>query len=389
MIFSERTQTISTLGIVEIFTWGTTYYLLAVLAGPIGQDTGWSVGTITGGMSIGLLVSGLAARRIGGLIQAYGGRRILVAGIVLSAIGLGMLGLAHSVSIYFLAWSVLGLGMGASLYDAAFSTLGRIYGREARSAITTLTLWGGFASTVCWPATAWLVEAVGWRGTCFAYTLFHLSVTLPLCWFGLPEAAPPALEIAQSEHKATTRPRNAIDLRFWCIALAGTVLAMLVSIWSIHLITILTAEGHSLAVAVGLGTLIGPAQVAARLVEMLGRGKHHPFWTMVAANGLVFLGFLGLLLDIPAAVALVAYGAGNGLWSIARGTLPLAVFGAEIYAQVMGKIASIALIAAAVAPLLGAGLIESFGPRTTLMVLTFGALLPCCAAVILWWNLDP
>jgi MFS family permease len=382
MILTERRRIISALGLVQIFTWGSTFYLLAVVSGPIRADTGWGAEIVTAGISIGLLVSGFSAARVGRLIQAEGGRRVLATGVVLIAAGLTVMGLARSVPVYLLAWVLLGLGMAGSLYDAAFSTLGRIYGHDARSAITALTLWGGFASTVCWPISAFLVETVGWRGTCFAYVALHLVLTLPLCRFALPRGAAP-LPVPDTAGRHGGRPRGGFDLRFWCIAAAGSVLGVLASIWSVHLITILTAEGYALTAAVGLGALIGPSQVGARIVEMLGRGRHHPIWTMGASVLLVLLGFSGLFAGFPAAAALVSYGAGNGLWSIARGAVPLALFGPHDYARTMGRLATPMLIAAAVAPLPRAYLIAEFGPRGTLLVLALGAVIPCVAALVL------
>jgi MFS family permease len=382
MRLSEQTRTVSALGVVEIFAWGSTYYLMAVLAGPMAADTGWSAGLISGGVSLGLLVSGLAAPKVGRLIQATGGRQVLAAGMFLIAAGLILLASAQTPTAYFAAWVVLGLGMSAGLYDAAFSTLGRLYGRDARAAITHLTLWGGFASTVCWPITAWLVESVGWRGTCIAYAGLHLAVTLPLSLFLMPRT-PPAEEISHDPIAGARGAPGLLDLRFLCIAAAGVALSIVATIWSIHLVTILTAGGYTLAAAIAVGTLIGPAQVGARVLEMLGRGRHHPIWTMAAATTLVLIGFLGLLFDIPAAAALVAYGAGNGLWSIARGALPLALFGPGSYARTMGRLATPMLIAGAAAPTVGGLLIQWLGPDGTLSVLTALALVPCVAALVL------
>ncbi|MFC2968118.1 MFS transporter [Acidimangrovimonas pyrenivorans] len=383
----ERGRVISALGMVMILTWGSTFYLLAVLSGPIRAETGWSAGAVTAGISIALLVSGLAASRIGLLIQRQGGRRVLVAGVLLIAAGLVILGLSRSLPLYLAAWAVLGLGMAASLYDAAFSTLGRLYGRGARKAITALTLWGGFASTVCWPVSAFLVDSVGWRATCFAYAALHLVLTAPLCWFALPKA-PPAQAAASPGQARPSPATNAFGLRFWCIAVAGAALSMLSAIWSIHLITILTAEGHAMAAAVALGTVIGPAQVGARIVEMLGRERHHPIWTMIASASLVLAGFSGLMLGLPAGPALVAFGAGNGLWSIARGALPLAIFDPQDYARIMGRLARPMLLASAVAPLLGALLIQAYGPHAMLTALVLGALVPLGAAILLLLDLN-
>lgn len=384
---AERSRVISALGVVMILTWGSTFYLLAVLSGPIRAETGWSAGSVTAGISIALLVSGLAARRIGKLIQRDGGRRVLVAGVLLIAAGLVLLGLSRSLPVYLAAWAVVGLGMAASLYDAAFSTLGRLYGREARKAITALTLWGGFASTVCWPISAFLVESMGWRATCFAYAVLHLVLTAPLCWIALPKAPPAPVTAPEETAWPAARP-DAFGLRFWCIAVAGAALSMLSAIWSIHLITILTAQGHPMATAVALGTLIGPAQVGARVVEMLGRERHHPIWTMIASASLVLLGFCGLMLGLPAGAALVSYGAGNGLWSIARGALPLAIFDPQEYAPIMGRLARPMLLASAIAPLLGALMIQAYGPHAMLIALMLGALVPLSAAILLLLDLN-
>ena len=177
---------ITTLGITQIFAWGCSFYLPAVLARPIAADTGWSLGWVVGGLSVGLLAAGLVAPRVGRTIDARGGRPVLVASSVLLAAGLATMALAHSLPVYPMAWLVMGIGMGSGLYDAGFATLGRLYGKDARRAITTLTLWGGFASTVCWLFSAWLVEHFGWRSACAAYAAIHVLVALPLHAFILP-----------------------------------------------------------------------------------------------------------------------------------------------------------------------------------------------------------
>lgn len=380
-MLSQRTRTISALGIVQIFAWGSSFYLPAILSEPIAADTGWSRGLVAAGVSAGLLAAGLVAARVGRLIQTFGGRPVLAGAIALIAAGQALMATAPGPAVYLLAWAVLGVGMGGGLYDAAFATLGRIYGRDSRQAITVLTLWGGFASTVCWPVSAILVETLGWRGTCLAWAALHMAVTLPLCLI-LPREtrSPPA-------PPRPTGGTGRADARFWALAVAGTVLAVIALIWSVHLMTILQATGVSLAGAVALGALIGPAQVGARVVEMASGGRHHPVWTMAAACGLVAAGFAGLVAGLPAAAALIAYGAGNGLWSIARGTLPMALFGPEDYAVTVGRLARPALIASAAAPLLGSMALARLGAEGTLSLLAGAALLP--AGIAAWFALSP
>jgi len=373
-----RGRVVAALGIVQILTFGSTYYLLAVLATPIAEDTGWSRAAITGGISLGLLIAGLSAGLVARIIRERGGRAVLLAGVGLLVAGLTLLAMATSLPVYYGAWVVIGAGMAGSLYEAAFSTLGVIYGAQARGAITRLTLWAGFASTVCWPLSALLVETIGWRGAALGYAALHLGVTIPLCWFGVPRGggggrlklpvkAPPFARLG--------------DARFVCLALAGICLSVIFAILSVHLLTLLTAAGLTLAAAVGLGALIGPAQVGARVLEMLGRERHHPIVTLIVAASCICVGLAALRFHLPAGLALVVYGAGTGLFSIARGTVPLAVFGPEDYPLVMGQLALPILLASAAAPLLGADLIARLGPDATLSALALLALVPLACAL--------
>jgi MFS family permease len=272
---SGRRRVIATLGITQIFAWGSTYYLLAVLAEPIVAETGWRYGLVIGGVSTGLLVSGLVSVRVGRAIERFGGRPVLATSALTIAAGLVLLAIAPSIEVYFVAWLLLGIGMGGGLYDVAFSTLGRIYGSDARSAITALTLWGGFASTVCWPLSALLVEAVGWRGACLAYAFIHLAVTLPLHLLALPrERERPLLPRSGPGCAGDAPPARRTRLVFLLLAAILTSGGAIAAAIAIHLITMLQAAGLSLAAAVSLGALVGPAQVGARIVEMLA-GRHY------------------------------------------------------------------------------------------------------------------
>ena len=210
----SRFVLISALGFGQIFCWGSSYYLPAVLAKPIAAETGWPLAWMVAGLTIGSLTAGLISARVGHAIQARGGRPVMMAGTHLLAGGLTALGLSPDLPLHLLAWLVIGAGMGCSLYDAAFATLGRLYDRDARAAITHLTLFGGFASTVCWPLSAVFLEWLGWRGTCFAYAALHLGLTLPLYAAILPRvaehagAAAPKLPDRQGESVELQRRRQ-------------------------------------------------------------------------------------------------------------------------------------------------------------------------------------
>jgi len=386
----NRRVVITTLGITQILAWGSSFYLPAVLAKPIAADTGWSLAWVVGGLSVGLLAAGLISPQVGRTIDVKGGRPVLIASSFLLGTGLATLALAHSLSVYLLAWLLLGVGMGTGLYDAAFATLGRLYGKQARSAITTLTLWGGFASTVCWPLSAWLVEHLGWRGACGVYAAIQVLISLPLHAFILPSTGTvrPDGKPSGSTPEAPAPPTLSGPRRIRAFLLLATILtlgAVTASMIGVHLLTFLQARGLELAGAVALGALVGPSQVGARVIEMAFGRHYHPIWTMVASVALVAAGMTLLAIDLPIlALALAFYGAGNGIGSIAKGTLPLALFGPLGYASLMGRLAMPSLLAQALSPSIGAILIEWGGPDAALGLLAGLASLNLGLVGLLW-----
>jgi MFS family permease len=360
----KRGLVVTVVGLCQIFAWGSSYYLPAVLADPIARDTGWPLAWVLGGLSIGLLVSGLVSPFAGRAIERVGGRPVLATSAVLLAAGLLALALAPTLAAYAGAWIVIGLGMGAGLYDPAFSTLGHLYGEEARPLITGVTLWGGFASTVCWPLSALLAAHLGWRGACAVYAALQLGMVLPLYLFGLPR---PAAAPRPPQPKPVGAP-VARGTPFWLTAIAMTFAALVMTIISVELPTLLRARGADATAAVALGTLLGPAQVGARAIEFVVGRRGHPVWTMLAATVLVAIGLAALLLDRAFfALAVIIYGAGGGIRSIARGTLPLALFGREGYPTVMGRLAMPSLIAQAASPVLGGAMLSGLGADTMLL----------------------
>ncbi|MEE7501971.1 MFS transporter [Methylobacterium mesophilicum] len=359
---TRRWPVIAALGVVEILAWGSSFYLPAVMAAPIAESTGWPLGWVVGGLAFGLLVAALASPHVGAAIHRRGGRPILALAALLLAAGLTVVAAAPVLPVYLAGWLILGAGMGCGLYDPAFATLGRLYGATARPAITTLTLWGGFASTVCWPLSAFLVAHVGWRGACLTYAGLHLAVTLPLILAMIPHA--PALAVADGPQESGPAPLSARERRAFLLFAGVLVLGgAIMSQVSVHLLTLLQARGVPLAAAVAYGALIGPAQVSARVAEISLKGRHHPLWTLTAAFGLIALGLWLLAAGLPGvALWLVLYAGGNGIYSIARGTVPLALFGPVRYPLVVGRLARPALAAQALAPPAGALVLTHAGP---------------------------
>jgi MFS family permease len=371
---SSPRMVLTVLGLTQIMAWGSSYYLPAVIAGAVSADTGWPLPWIVGGLSLGLLVAGLISPQVGSMIDRGGGRLVLA--ISAGCLGAGQIVLAVSPNLvtFIVGWLIVGLGMGAGLYDAAFSTLGRLYGEKARPLITGLTLFGGFASTVCWPFSAYLLSEFGWRATCAAYAAVQLFLSLPVYLIALPATAPSRPFSAQERTAPSPTPSRAM-LVVILMASTITLSAVISSTLSVHLLTVLQSAGIALAAAVGLGALVGPSQVAARAVEMAVAKHHHPIWTKAASVAFVLLGVSSMWAGLPLLpVALFCYGAGIGLESIARGTLPLALFGAQGYASMMGRLAMPSLIAQAAAPSIGALLLERFGAEGLLATLSMLAL---------------
>jgi predicted MFS family arabinose efflux permease len=381
-VTADRRVVVPALGVAQIMAWGSTFYLLAVLGQPIARETGWSYDQVVAGVSVALLVAGLLSPGVGRAIGARGGRPVLAAGAMLLALGLLLLGLAHDYRWYLAAWVVIGAGMAAGLYDAAFSTLGVIYRENARGAITSVTLLGGFASTVCWPLSAYLVEHFGWRVACFVYAGLQIGVALPIHLIVLP---------ARASTQAPSRRVSAAWLGpgevFPFLVLAGvvTLAAAILAMMGTHLLALLQARGASLAAAVALGMLIGPFAVGARFVETLVGRHYHPIWTMAGSASLVAVGML--LLHGPLALlgfGVAFYAAGNGIGTIARGTLPLALFGPARYPALMGRLALCIMIAMALSPFVGAVAFQVGGADAALSLLTGLALANLILIATLW-----
>jgi predicted MFS family arabinose efflux permease len=357
----DRRLVVGALGITQILAWGSSTYLPAVLNAPVVADTGWPLAWVAGGLSAGQLMAAAVSPKVGRAIGDLGGRTVLAFSALLLAIGLATIGAAPNLAIYVVGWAIVGAGMGAGLYDAAFATLGTIYGHSARSAITTLTLYGGFASTVCWPLSAFLVERYGWRSTCFVYAGIQLFVSLPLLLATLPRRQAAGVSTAKS-HVAPAAADGRRRLQLLLLTIALPLSAFVSSVVSVQLLTLLQAAGATLAVAVGYGMLIGPAQVGGRIVEMTVGKRFDALWTLLSGAVLIALGLILIWTGLPIlALAIVVYGAGNGVWSIARGAVPLALFGRDDYAAVMGRLARPALLASAAAPFAAGYMFERGG----------------------------
>jgi MFS family permease len=362
------------LGTTQTLAWASSYYLPAILADSIARDLGVSPNWIFSAFSAALVLSAVLGPRIGRRIDLVGGRSVLSLSNVVLAAGLVLLGFATSIPVLVIAWLVLGVGMGAGLYDAAFAALGRIYGDAARRSITGITLIAGFASTVGWPLSAWGLETIGWRNTCFAWAAAHILIGLPLNWLMLP-----AVKGAKAAIAASVKPQIAIDRTLVLLAFVFAAAWTVTGAMAAHLPRILEAAGATSSQAVFAGALIGPAQVLARIFEASFLSRFHPLVSTRLACITHPIGAAVLALAGGGAASLFAifHGAGNGILTIARGTLPLAIFGPKDYGYRLGIIGAPARMAQAAAPLLFGLLIDTMGSRVLIVssALSLAALL--------------
>src|SRR3954469_23918098 len=362
------------LGITQTLAWASSMYLPAILADPIARDLGVSSNWVFGAFSGALVLSALIGPRVGRQIDLVGGRSVLSMSNLVLAAGLVLLGFTTSIPVLIVAWLLLGVGMGAGLYDAAFAALGRIYGDAARRSITGITLIAGFASTVGWPLSAWGLETIGWRNTCFAWAAAHIVIGLPLNWLMLP-----AVKGAKAAVAAAVKPKIAIDRTMIVLAFVFAAAWTVTGAMAAHLPRILEAAGATPGQAVFAGALIGPAQVAARIFEANFLSRYHPLVSnkLACMTHPIGAAILGLAGGGAASVFALFHGAGNGILTIARGTLPLAIFGPENYGYRLGIIGAPARMAQAAAPLLFGLLIEAMGARVLIVssALSIAALL--------------
>ncbi|HXH84591.1 MAG TPA: MFS transporter, partial [Candidatus Tectomicrobia bacterium] len=368
------------LGITQITAWGTSYYCLGVLAAPISEDTGWSRGFVFLGFTVALLAMGLVSGPVGRAIDRYGGRAVMSLGTVLVSAGLFALSQVRSEVAYLAVWVFLGLGMRLCLYDAAFAALVQVTPSRGRMAISYLTLFGAFASSVFWVIGHALNEQIGWRQTLVVFALVNLAICLPLHWFGLARreragsgASPAAPTSAPADGPPLEgRTRSvAIALFALIMSLNGFVFGVI----SVQLVPLLEAAGLATAAAVWVASLKGVAQFGGRVVEITFGRSLRAITVGRIAVGILPPSLLLLLLGTGSLPLVVAFtlvmGASQGVITIVRGAVPLALFGAKGYGAVLGVIATPVLVVNAASPTAFAWIVDRWGwdaARASLLV---------------------
>ena len=369
----SRLRIVLALGSAQTLAWGSTYYLPAILAEPMASELGISTGNVFAAFSLALIVTAVLGPLSGKRIDHHGGRDVLALSSVVFALGLAVLGLANGPLMLWAGWLVIGIGMALGLYESAFSTLAGIYGRDARGAITGITLLAGFASTVCWPISGWLNAEFGWRATCLTWAGAHLLLGLPLNRLLIPVGVQPAPTAAE---QAQTDDRSGAGLTMALLAFVFAATWFTSTAMAAHLPRLLQESGLSAAAAIGIAALVGPAQVGARCLEFVLLQRFHP---LISARLAAIAHPIGaasvMLVGAPATTAFVLlHGGGNGILTIAKGTLPLAIFGPHGYGLRQGLLMVPARFAQAFSPLVFALLIDDFGTRALWLSAALGVL---------------
>jgi MFS family permease len=360
------------LGINQTLSWGMTFYLPAIIAGPVAASFDESGFSVLGAFSWALLVTGACAPRVGKWIDHHGGRGALLASIIVIAAGQAVLAVSHGLVVWYIGWTIIGVGMSMGLYDAAFATVGGLLGQEAGPSITGITLVAGFASSVFWTLGAALIGALDWRGLLLAYAGLMLAVNLPMIWLLVPPAPPRARQDAGPGGL----PRSPAQRQ--ALIMLGAFFALrwfITSAIAVHVLSLLQGVGLTEAEAVGVAALIGPGQVAGRILEY-AIGPRVDLLVKARIAALLFpLGAVVLLFGGPLAAAGFAlmYGMSNGIMTINRGTLPLAIFGPQGYAQLLGWLAVPVLLAQATAPTLSAPLVAALPALDVFLICGAGA----------------
>ncbi len=380
----EPMTLVAGLGAAQLIAWGTLYYAIAVIAAPIGAELGLTPGHVFGAFAWSMVISGVLAPWAGRTLDRAGGRAVLASSAIVGALGFLVLARVHSFPALIAGWSIQGLAMALGLYDTCFAAIGHVTPTRYRRTVTGVTLVAGFASTISWPATHYLVQAVGWRASCDLYAA-ALLLCAPIYALILPRVhvAPKAqVEAAKAvQVEVAEAMRRRASLLAWTFAGTAVVGAAL----SAHLVGVLKALQLPSDRAVWIAASIGVMQVAGRLLEFALGSRLHPvrlgFLTFAGLSvAMVLLLAVAVLPSAVFAFALV-YGIANGLLTIAKATIPVELFGFANVGAVLGGFSAPSLVTRALAPFAFALLMSEAGTKEALAGLVAVSLAACAAYV--------
>src|SRR6202045_3512298 len=331
----------------------------AIIGAPIARGLHLPTSVFFGLFSGALLLSAVVGPSVGRLIARHGGPHLLAASNLVIAAGLLVLADANGFAGLVIAWTVLGVGIGMGLYDPAFATLTWLYRRDARSSITGITLIAGFASTIGWPLSALFLHEFGWRAACLIWAGLKMLLAAPVNWLAIPRHGRPAALPQAMELPTAGPPYAAMPILVFFFSATWFVQGAMAA----HLPGLLQAAGASATAAIAAASMVGPAQVGARIVEFGLLRSFHPVSSARLASALHPIGAAFLVaFGAPGIIAFaLLHGAGNGMITIAKGTLPLALFGPGEYGLRSGLLSAPARMLQAAAPFLFGLLLDRVG----------------------------
>jgi len=387
---SQTAKATAGLGLTQIVGWGTTFMLPSVLGRSIEHDLALPSEIVYGGITVMFGVGALFAPRVGRLLDRTGARSVMTAGSIVYALSLAALSFSQGLVSYLLCWGAMGVASTLALNTPASIALAQIAGARARQAIAVLAIVGGLASTVFWPVSEALETFFGWRGVLLVYAAFHLLVCAPVHLLMLPGRPPVGTQASAGAGAGTgTTPAVSDHSKriFLLLTVAFSCGAFIFTGFIVHAIGVMRGLGHDPASALLLASLIGPAQVAVRLVELAFGHRYSITSSTLFAAAVLPLG-LGLAFVaggnfVVALLCLLAYGIANGLKAVLRATLPLALFGRAQFGTYLGRLALPQGIVSAAAPPVLAAVMANYGAEGVLGLTFVVATVAFAATVML------
>ena len=376
------------LGITMTVSYGTMFYSFAVLAPVIMADFGWSRTLVFGAFSVALLASAIFAPVSGRALDRFGGRAVLSAGTVLASLALAAMVFVETPAAYLAVLIAIEAMATFVQYEAGFTAMTQIRQGKARAAISAITLIAGFSSTVFWPLCSFLLEHFTWQQVYLWLAAINLAVCLPIHLL-LPRHEASRNPAAAAQETPLPDPLTGRDrtVALFCLAISLSAAGFVVVAVQAHLPRLLVETGYTVAAAAGVGAMIGPFQVGARVIEVLFGQSRHPLWTALAGNGALLCGvalMFAFAFGTPAAIAFaIFFGAGQGLVHIIRGAVPLYLFGAQGYGKLTGNLGFFRILVTASAPFAIAWVSDLGGNQLGIAAIVAASLLAFLPVIVL------
>jgi len=379
------------LAIAELIVWAAMYYSFPALLAEWERDLGWSKTQLSGAFTAALVIAACLAPVMGWLIDRGSGRSVFIGCTVLGALLLALFSQVEQLWQFYCVWMVMGVAMAGALYEACFALLTRMLATQARRAITLVALVAGFAGTVAFPTVHVLTDLMGWRATMLVLAGAVIVGALPLFWY-----ASRIGERSDASRSAAVNPKlaDAIpvvrSITFWLVALCYSSIALDHGVLFTHILPMLDERGFSETTAVLAASMIGPMQVAGRLIALAFERRVSPLGITIASFVAMAIAALSLLGSSVAPALLVIFvffqGAGYGVTSIVRPVVTAEVLGRQNFGVISGFLAIPYLGMVAAAPTIAA-ILWSVGGYDAVILLAIAAVVVgflaiSCAAIM-------